>query len=372
MKFITTQTELNRAISIASRAVNTRQIMPTLKSLLLEVKGTKLSIYGTDLNVSIKAEMDISGNEDGRTLVDSKLLGNVVRALPNSLVSVSTGRGTLNINALTSDFDLATLNDEDFPDFTDVAPCVTQFSIKTDSFMRLVYGTSFAASVDEKKGVLMGCLLDASEDSVKMVALDGFRLALATEKVDASGTHKEIISAKDLVSVASILKETDSAEVDVQLSENFVKFSVEGITIVSRLLSGQYVNYTQIMPKSYNTRIVFNQADLVSALDRASILSKEGKNNLVRFNIGADGLNITSRGQEGRVNEKVAIEMDGADLVIGFNAKYLLDALKAVQSNDADIAMEFTSAQTAALIKPVDGDEAFTYLVLPVRLKDGE
>lgn len=371
MKFITTQAELSRAISIASRAVNTRQIMPTLKSLLLEVKGTKLSIYGTDLNISIKTELDISGNEDGRALVDSKLLGNVVRALPNSLVSVSTGRGTININALTSDFDLATLNDEDFPDFMDVGGG-TQFSIKTDSFMRLVYGTSFAASLDEKKGVLMGCLLDASGDSMKMVALDGFRLALATEKVDTSGAHKEIVNAKDLVSVASILKDMDSAEVKVQLSENFAKFSVDGVTVVSRLLAGQYVNYEQILPKSNNTRIVFDPSDLTSALGRASLLSKDGKNNLVRFEITQSGLNVTSRGQEGRVNEKVQAEVYGADLEIGFNAKYVLDALKAIQSNADEIAMEFTSAQTAALIKPVDGDEAFTYLVLPVRLKDGE
>lgn len=364
MKFIIPQKEFAAAVASVRQAVTAKAVMPALKCILLDVNGTTLTLTATDLNITIQHSVEISGNENGTALVDARLLNDIVSKLPNALVNVSTNATTVTISALTSEFNISKYNTADYPNLPNVGDSAS-FSVRCDALKALVRNTAFAASVDEKRGVLCGCLLDIGDDCANMVALDGFRLAMAHEDVTVNGRHSAIVPASHLSRVVAIIKE-DDAEVTVGVTENFVKFDFGSTTVTSRLLSGQFVRYADIIPKSFTTTISVSADDLASALERANLFAKEGKNSLVKFDIDDTGvMYITSRGNDGAVREELNVDFDGAPIVIGFNAKYILDALKAIP--DDEVRMAFTSPNSASLITPADGD-AFTHMILPVRL----
>ena len=369
MKFIIPQKEFAAAVANVKQAVSIKAVMPALKSILLEVQGTTLSLTATDLNITICTAIDISGGENGQALVDAKLLGEIVAKLPNALVSVSTDNSMVSISALSSEFNIMSMDAEDFPSVPDVGERAT-FSMRSDTFRSLVGGTAFAASIDDKHGVLVGCLLKISEGGADMVALDGFRMAIAHADVDVDGEYSAIIPATSLTTVASIVKSTDEAELTVGLTEKFARFEIgTTTTVTTRLLEGSFVKYEDILPKSFNTSIIVSRSDFVSALDRAHLFATEGKNNLVKFDIQGETntMLITSRASGGSGREEVAVDFDGKPLVIGFNDKYVLDALKNISQDE--VRIEFTSPNSASIIKSVD-DDTFTHLVLPVRLKE--
>jgi len=199
-----------------------------------------------------------------------------------------------------------------------------------------------------------------------MVALDGFRMAITREKMKNEEKRKIIISARILNEINKIITENEeSREIYLILDEKKAIFLLEDTKIVLRLLEGEFIRYSDILPKEYKCKVNVNRMDLLNSIERASLLAKEGKNNLIKMSIFRDKIIITSRSEEGNVKEEVFIEKEGSDLDIGFNSKYLLDVLKAV--NDETINLEFNTSVSPCLIKPVEGIE-YEYLVLPVRI----
>jgi DNA polymerase-3 subunit beta len=230
----------------------------------------------------------------------------------------------------------------------------------------MIKKTSFAASIDESKGIIVGVLIEMEEESLNMVALDGFRMAITREAVKNREKKKIIIAARILNEINKIISENeDSKEIFFILDEKKAVFLLDGTKIVLRLLEGDFIKYNDILPKEYKSKVKVNRSELLNSIERASLLAKEGKNNLIKLSIFRDKIIITSRSEEGNVKEEVFIEKEGTDLDIGFNSKYILDVLKAV--SDESITMEFNTSVSPCLIKPLEG-RAFEYLVLPVRI----
>ena len=365
MRFTCTQLALVKAINTVSKAVSSRTTIPILKGILMEVKDGRLTLSASDLDLSIQTSIDVQSSEDGKAVVLSRLFGEIVRKLPNSLITIKTEDEKLNIQCLGSEFNIITLAADEFPVIGGVET-KDFIEINKEDLCGLIKKTVFAASIDEKKGILTGTLLNFENSNLELVALDGFRMAVAKNTVDSTLNRRIIVPARILSEINKILGEDEgSDQVSMAIEDKKIEILTEDTRVIARLLEGDFIKYREIIPSSCNTTVIVGREEILNSIERASLLAKEGKNNLVKFDIKAGSLDISSRSEEGMVNEHVGAEVTGKDLVIGFNSKYLLDVLKSI--TDEEIKFEMGSSVSSCLIKQVDGDD-YTYLVLPVRI----
>lgn len=365
MKFTCSQGALARALNTVSKAVSIRTTIPILKGILLTVKGNELTVTASDLDLSIETKMEVQGGEDGSTVVSSKLFSEIIRKLPNAILQIEEAEGKMEICCLGSHFTIVSLPADEFPAIGMVNQ-LSKISVKKDILKDLIKKTTFAASIDEKKGILVGCLLKFTQDKLEMAALDGFRLAVANSELASEEEKSVVIPARILAEIQKILMESsEEEEVSLILDSKKAEIITKDTRVVARLLEGEFIKYNDIIPKTYKTRCIVGREELLSGIERASLLSKEGKNNLIKMEVASGRIEITSRSEEGNSKETVACECEGDELVIGFNSKYVSDVLKSV--GDEEVVLEMSTPVSPCLIKPLEGD-SYTYLVLPVRI----
>ncbi|HML35854.1 MAG TPA: DNA polymerase III subunit beta [Bacillota bacterium] len=367
MKFSCTQQALSKALNTVSKAVTSRTTIPILKGILLEADSDNtLILSASDLDLSIEKKIEVTVEEPGSVVVSAKLFSDIIRKLPNEEVQVEEmENNNIVIKCLASEFTIVGQPADEFPNIGEINQD-EKLSLDKDILKEMIKKTSFAASIDESKGIIVGVLIEMEEESLNMVALDGFRMAIAREAVKNKESKRIIIAARILNEINKIISENeDGGEIYLILDEKKAVFLMDETKIVLRLLEGDFIKYNDILPKEYKCRLIVNRNEMMNSIERASLLAKEGKNNLIKLSIFRDKIIITSRSEEGNVKEEVFVEKDGVDLDIGFNSKYILDVLKAV--SDENVAMEFNTSVSPCLIKPVEGRE-YEYLVLPVRI----
>ena len=365
MKFTCTQIALAKAINTVSRAVSVRTTIPILKGILMKVKEGRLTLSASDLDLSIETSIDVQASGEGSTVVSAKLFSEIIRKLPNSLVTIEQADGKLNIKCMGSDFSIVTLPSDEFPVIGGV-DSKNFIDIRKEDFSELIKKTVFAASIDEKKGILTGCLINFAPESIEMVALDGFRMAIANKQMQTGNDRRIIVPARILSEISKIIADDEGSDsLSLVIEDKKLEILTEDTRVVARLLEGDFIKYSDIIPSSYKTRVIVGREDMLGSIERASLLAKEGKNNLIKLTISSGSVDISSRSEEGNVNEHVGADVSGDDLIIGFNSKYLLDVLKSV--NDEEVAFELGTSVSSCLIKPIEGKD-YTYLVLPVRI----
>lgn len=367
MKFTCNQQSLSKALNTVSKAVTSRTTIPILKGILLEASNDNtLTLSASDLDLSIEKKIEVSVEEEGSVVVSARLFSDIIRKLPNEDIEIEElENNNIIIRCLSSEFMIVGLPAEEFPNIGEINE-EQKISLEKELLKEMIKKTSFAASIDESKGIIVGVLIEMEEDSLNMVALDGFRMAVTRENMKNEENRKIIISARILNEINKIISETEEQkEISVILDEKKAVFLLEDTRIVLRLLEGDFIKYKDILPKENKVKVKVSRTDLLNSIERASLLAKEGKNNLIKLSIFRDKVIITSRSEEGNVKEEVFIEKDGTDLDIGFNSKYILDVLKVV--TDSQVVMEFNTSVSPCLIKPVEGN-SYEYLVLPVRI----
>lgn len=367
MRFSCSQSTLVKALNIVSKAVTSRTTIPILKGILINVDDNGfVTMSSSDLDISIENKFEVVDFEPGEIVVQAKLFGDIIRKLPSDIIYIEEKEGNLIIKCSSSEFNIIGSPSDEFPKIN-LGENGEKLIFDKEVLKEMIKKTSFAASVDESRGVITGVLFEIKEDSFNMVALDGFRMAVTREMINNANDQSFIIPARTLNEVQKILSETDTEkeEVELILNEKRALFVIDNVKVVIRLLDGEYVRYNDILPKESQLRVVLNRSDLMEAIERASLFAKVGKNNLIKLNIQENELEITSKSEEGNVRENVFISREGKDLVIGFNSKYLIDSLKAI--DDENIAMLFNTPISPCLITPLEGKE-FEYLVLPVRI----
>lgn len=368
MKFTCTQQTLSKALNTVSKAVTNRTTIPILKGILLDAtEDGKLSLTASDMEISIEKKIDVQVITPGKVVVQAKLFSDIIRKLSSGEVLIELNENRqITIKNSTSQFNIMGLPEDEFPSTGDMDEDSEKLTFEKDMFRDMIRKTSFAASIDESKGIIVGVLIEIEENSLNMVALDGFRMAIAREMIKNQSQRKIIIAAKILNDINKIISEIEGEEeITLILNNKKALILVENTRIVLRLLEGEFIKYKDIVPGSNKCRIKVKRAELMESIERASILAKEGKNNLIRIMTGANSMTITSRSEEGNVKEEVEIERVGNDLEIGFNSKYIIDVLKAV--DDEEIVMNLTTSVSPCLITPAEGD-SFEYLILPVRI----
>jgi DNA polymerase-3 subunit beta len=370
MKIICKQEKLNRGLNIVSKAVSPTSTLGITKGILIKTDGDmQVSLSTTDIQISITTKMDAIVNESGGTVVSAKLFTDLVRKLPAGDILIATDEKNLvSIKTEFSEYELQGKDEDEFPRI-DADADGKRIRIENEEIRDMVDGTAFAASTDESRGIITGVLFEMKEGILSLVALDGYRVAIRKEACEAFKGEdiKAVIPAKLLREVSKILADTAGSEEEtlLEVSERRVKVFTENTKVSVNLLDGDYIRYRDAMPKESRTSAVVGRSELLGAVERAAMLKSEGKNAFVRFSIGEKAVTVSSRADEGRGRETVAAEKTGDDLEIGFDAKFLTDALKAI--SDDMIEMQFNTSVSPCLMKPVDGDR-FEYLILPVRL----
>lgn len=364
MRFTCEKSILQDGISTVQKAVTGKSTMPILNGIVLQTKGNEIILTGSDIDLSIETKVRADILEEGSIVIDAKLFGEIIRKLPNDTIHINTiENNSIEILCQKSRFSLIHMNAEDFP----VLPNINEnmiFSVSQRILKHMIRGTIFATAQDETRPVLTGVLLEINNKNLNLVALDGYRLALRSEELRSDNTISAVIPGKTLNEVSKIL-EDDDKNVNITFTPNHILFSLGETKVISRLLEGEFIKYSSIIPTEFNLKAVAKRSELLHCIERASLMAKDSNTNLIKLSIEEDNMVITSNSQLGMVREEMSIILQGQSLQIAFNSKYLIDVLKIME--EEEITMEFSSSVSPCVIKNSDINNC-TYLVLPVRL----
>lgn len=363
MKIKVEQKKLTDHINIAQKSISSRTTLQILDGILLEAKDKRLKITGTDLEISIETFLDCEIYEEGSIVVNSRIFGDIIKKLPNAPIFIEIEKNNINIKCENSEFNIMGNPGEDYPDL----PIVSKrdsVEIPMDILKDIIRQTVFATTQDETRPSLTGVLAESDENMISFVALDGYRLALRNLQLDSSLEFKIIIPGRSLNELNKILDDKED-NFKISISPGHVIFDIGDTIMYSRLLEGQFFNYKDIIREEHETKVIVNKNDFRDSLERASLLSKEEKANLVKLTILDKKINIRSNSEIGNVHEEIESQQEGEGLNIAFNSRYLLEGIRTIQSEE--IQLNFMGSLNPCIINGLD-EENYTYLVLPVRL----
>ena len=362
MRFTCEKEILLNGLSLVQRAMPIKSTLSALEGVYLEAQEHLLLMKCTDLTLQIETQIEAKVIEKG-SIVLRKLFFEIAKSLPPGLVEIASFEdGSVSINSGNSKFNLRVLPVSEFHTMI-LMDTKKQITLPQKLFRDMIRQTAFSVAVDEKNMILTGVMIEGNNDGVNMVAIDGYRLALSHIEEASEREFSIVIPAKSLNEISRMLSEEGQAVIHFGKSNAVV--DIGETRIITQLLEGEFVKYRQILPKEYFTRVRINKEALLQTVDRASILAREERNNLIRFEISQDKLVVTSNAQVGNVYEEIPISLEGRELEIAFNPKYFQDMLKVLP--DDECYLEFNSNISPCVVTPVSGN-SFYYLILPVRI----
>lgn len=356
--------DLVDAVNIVQKAVAAKSPIPILEGILVEAKGQTLILRGTDVDVSIETAFTTEIQEDGKIVVDSRMFGDIIRKLPNNIITLETAdNNTVTVSAEKSVLNLLYMDPAEFPVFPQVEG-TGSFHLTQSGLKNMVRKVLSSVATEDTRPILMGMLFETSEGRLNMVGLDGYRMAMSTQGIDTDQEVKRVISGKALRDLLSVVQDSEE-EVRISFTDNHVLFELDRTRIISRLLQGDYLKYQNMIPDYSKLSVVIDKNEFRDAAERASVLANEGTSNLIKLFFEDNTLVITSNSKLGKMREEVYCEMAGEPLEIAFNAKYIIDILKTM--DEEKIVMEMTSNISPCVIRP-EGNDKSLFLVLPVRI----
>ena len=362
MKILCNSSQLASAVSTVTKALSSRTTMPVLEGVFISAHNNTIKLSCTDLRLGIETILPGHVITEGEAVLPGKLFSEMSKKLPDGDVDISIDGATATIAAKGTRTRLQTLDGSEFPALPAVENATTVM-LSSDVLKKLIHQSVFAAAVDESRPILTGVLMEFLPGVCRMVALDGYRLAVSNAPYTGEATGlKAVIPAVTMSRLSSLLGEDETVVLEV--GPTHLGVTLSATKLITRLLEGEFLRYEQIIPAEWLTRINVSRPLLSTALDRASMLAREGRSNLVRLRIGEDLLVVTSNSEAGDIYEEIPITREGRDLEIAFNSRFLSDVLRYLDTEE--LTMNFTTSVNSCVIRPVNSD-AFTYLVLPVR-----
>lgn len=364
MKFSCSRNNLMEGISTVQKAVTGKTTLPILDGILIVAQNGELTLTATDLDLGIQTKVECNVIKEGSVVLDSRLFGEIIRKLPDLDIEIEIDdKNNASIVCGKSFFNLIGQSSEEYPELPSIDESMV-YNISQNLFKGMIRQTIFATAQDETRPILTGVLFEVKSGTLNMVALDAYRLALRRSNVNIASDISVVIPGKTLSEVGKILNDTDD-ELSITFAKNHILFTIGDTKVISRLLQGEFINYSQIIPEEYKLRVKVNTKMLLDSIERASLLAKEGNVNLITMDIRDEYMIITSNSQFGNVQEEVPIVLEGEGIQIRFNSKYFIDVLKVIDVEE--VYLEFSSSVSPCLLKTSeDGD--YVYLVLPVRL----
>ncbi len=366
MKFFCLKENLADALNNVSKAINTANNIEILRGIKLEAKD-ELTLYATNIDVSIKCSIEANVTEPGQTVLDARMFSDIIRKSDDGPINIEINdKNEATIYTSKNKFNIAGISAEEFPKFPDIYSSYT-LNFESKEFKDIVRDTAFAAAQDESRPILTGVKFEVGKHEMKLVSIDGYRMAI--RKMPIKEQEEEfsfIVKGRILNEVLKILKD-DETEIEISLSNNSAVFKFENTVIVSSLMGGEYINYEQFIPKEKKFSIKMDRRLITQTVERASIIINYDDSRLpIILDIDGGVMCVDCVSKKGNFHEEIDIEQTSSSLCIGLGSKFLLDALKA-SSND-DIIMEFNTERSPLVIRPCEGDEFF-YMVLPREFK---
>lgn len=354
------------AAAVVSRAVSSRSPLPTLEGILIRTTDNAIELFGYDLDIGISTKMDAQIEVEGEIVLPAKVLLDIVKKLPGEFVTITVGEKCLTeIKSGYSEFTILGMPADEFPEFPSIGE-VTDFKLTEEILKSMIDQTIFAISQSDAKPIHTGSLFEIKSGSFSVVSIDGYRLALRTEKVSFDNDISFVIPGRALNEVSRILSEGSDELVGMQVSKKHIIFHIGSFQVFSRLLEGDFLDYNAAIPKTSSTKVKINTREFIEAVERVSLLISDRIKSPLRVKFVEDEIILNCSTALGRAVDTVAASIEGGALEMGFNNRYLLDALRAAQCDE--VCLEISGPLSPMKVVPINSD-AFVFLVLPVRLK---
>ena len=370
MKFSCEKALLQAAISTTSRAVSPKSSIPALEGILLEA-GSDLRLTGYNLETGIRTIVPADIREEGTLVLGARLFGEIVRKLPDNIVTFQSENYMVNIKCGMSEFNILGTDPEEFPELPTVE-YQNSLILPQSRLKAMISQTLFAVSDNESRPIHTGSLFEVDSEGLTIVSVDGYRLALRHESIDkkeGAETFSFVVPGAALSEVEKICSDVDEPA-SVTQGARHVMFKVGDTMLVSRRLEGEFLAYRQAIPRNNTIHVEGDTRALLSSIDRVSLIISDKLKSPLRCVFDSNLLKISTKTAIGDAYDECPLSGDGGGLEIGFNNKYLMDALKAAPADK--VRLELTTGVSPCVILPTEGEENFLYMVLPVRLKAGE
>ena len=370
LKFSCEKTLLQQAVSTVSRAVAAKSSIPALEGVLLE-GDTQLTLSGYNMQTGIRTAISAEIHQEGRIVLNARLFGEMIRRLPDDIVVFSADeKYVVKLVCGDASFELPGLSADDYPELPTVDDEFS-VSIQQNTMKAMINQTSFAVSTNEARPIHTGALFEISDTGLTMVAVDGFRLAFRREKLEKleGGAFSFVCPGSALSEVKSICGDTEDL-VTVTLGKRHILFEIGDTQLICRRLEGEFLDYKNAIPRKNPIQIVAETKALIESIDRVSVVISDKLKSPVRCLFDHDKVMLSAKTGNGEAKDVCRVSGDGDKLEIGFNNRYLMEALRYAPADKVKI--ELNTGVSPAIIVPVEGEENFLYMVLPVRLKSAE
>ena len=366
MKFSCEKALLQAACNTASRAAASKSPIPALEGLLLSAED-RLYVKGYDLKKAIVTAVEADIVQRGTLVVGARLFGEMMRRMPDGIVSIeSDEKNNLSVRCGKSSFNILGMSSEEYPELPsfDAQSSVT---LPQNILKDMINRTLFAVSTDEVRPVYTGTLFEIEGEELILVSVDGYRLAIRREKLEKAQMDNcsFVVPGSALSDVEKICADTEDP-VSIAVGQKHISFTIGDATVISRRLEGEFLNYRRSIPDTFRSELKIDRMELMSVIDRVSLIVSEKNTSPVRMTLGDGVIDCLCVTPIGRAEDVCTCEGSGGELVIGFNDRYMKDALKAAAADELLLCVN--TASSPCILKAADGSDGFTYMVLPVRL----
>lgn len=363
MKIICSKSNLVKGVSIVSKAVPSKTTMPILECILIDATTDIIKLTANDMELGIQTEIEGEIAARGMIAIDAKIFSEIVRKLPDNDIVIETDANLQTvITCEKAKFDLSGKPGEEFS-YLPIIEKEESIEISQFTLKEVIRQTIFSIADTESNKLMTGELFEIKDSILRVVSLDGHRISIRKiELRNEVADKKLVVPGKTLTEVSKILSGEAESMVNISYTNNHIVFEFDQTIVVSRLIEGEYFKIDQMLSSDYETKVRINKRELLSCIDRATLLVKEGDKKPIIINIGDEIMELKIKSQIGSMNEEIVIEKEGKDLLIGFNPKFLIDALRVI--DDEEVTLYLMNAKAPCFIK--DDGENYIYLILPV------
>ena len=369
MKFTCDKNVLQNACTVAARAVASKSPIKAVEGFLVEA-GSTLRVTGFDLKKAVYTDTEADIEQPGSIVLDAKIFGDMIRKLPDGNVTITTGDNfKVNLKCGKINYNFGGMDPTDYPELPRMdeknSIILTQQKMK-----KMIDQTIFAIATNDMRPIYTGTLFDVSGNDLTMVSVDGYRLAKRNEEIENNGDSCSfVVPGSTLSDVEKICADSDE-KIKISVGDKHICFYIGSTVVISRRLEGEFLNYKKSIPDKFRYVMKVDRNDLMHTVDRVSLIITEKSNIPVRMKFNDGAINCSCVAQIGNAEDTCICEGNGEGLEIGFNDKYVMDALKNSATDSIDFCVN--TSNSPCIIKASDGSSNFTYMILPVRLRAGE
>jgi DNA polymerase-3 subunit beta len=384
MKIYLSKTAILQGVQTVQRAVPLKSPMLNLQSILLTAQDNQITFAATDMEIGIRCFQKAEIEEEGTILLPAKLLFEIIRRLPDDIIECESNGRNFTLRYGDADFTLNGYDPEEYPEIGGFA-ATTTMTLPGQILKKIIQQVQFACKIDEESGdVFSGILMETQDETLTLAATDTHRLAVntgtfsTTERGQMGGKVVDLISKtkqswiipnKSMLELSRLLKNDDEVTIEGHRESARLNFKFNDIELITRLINGQYPNYKQVIPTAAGAKILFDRLTLLEAVERAGLLSRDAylRTSVVRFQIEEGQIVINQAAEMGKIFERIPVEFTGTGMTISFNLRYIIDALKNIETEK--VSLELSSPYAPCVFRPVESEDDETYinLILPLR-----